>query len=599
MNLSMEKSQSFLNRRLLKLALPLRLAFGSVILVSLGGGLLVIAQAYVLSQVIDRVYLGKQVLAQVSTLLLAFGGIILGRSVLTVLAEGLAGQCALQIKTGLRERLFKHFFAIGPAYLEGKSTGDLAARTVQGIGNLDEYFSQYLPQVILAAVLPISILIFVFPLDLLSGIILLFTAPLIPVFMYLIGKYAETLTQKQFLALSRMSAVFLDTLQGLATLKTLSQSQARSDKIRVASDHYRKATLGVLRVTFLSALVLELVGTLSTAIVAVEIGLRLLNSQVDFSQAFFILVIAPEFYLPLRQLGLRFHAGAAGVSAARAIFEVLDEPVKVSTEIGGEAARIDILDNPNRPGNQSSTDFEITFDHVSFAYPDNKQDALQEVSFTFKASEITLLVGASGSGKSTAAQLILRLIEPQEGRILINQVPLAAYDIYQWRRLVAWAPQRPYLFQSSFLDNFRVAKKDASLAEVRHAATLAELDDFIQSLPAGYETVIGERSARLSGGQAQRLALARAFLKDSPILILDEPEANLDQELRNRIQANILSLCHGRTILVIGHHMQNLRQSGQIVVLENGRIVQTGRHTELVAKAGAYTRLCEQEDGEA
>ena len=297
-------------------------------------------------------------------------------------------------------------------------------------------------------------------------------------------------------------------------------------------------------------------------------------------------------------LGLRFHAAAAGVSAARAIFEVLDQPVPEMPEGASGAEIIGIFDNGGLPEAHLAASFEITFDQVTFKYPERSQDALQGASFTVKPSEITLLVGGSGSGKSTVAQLLLRLIAPQAGQILINQRLLAEFDIHQWRRLIAWAPQRPFLFQSSFLDNLRVGNSKATLEEVRRAAILAGLDEFIQSLPAGYETLIGERGARLSGGQAQRLALARAFLKDAPILVLDEPEANLDPELSERIQDSILRLCQGRTVLVIGHHMQSLRQSGQIVVLESGRVVQTGSHADLLAQSGAYARLCSQGGGE-
>ena len=588
----METAKEFLNQRLVNLALPLRQAFGLVIVISLAGGLLVIAQAAILSQVISRVFLGHQALSQVSTSLWILLAIISGRAVLAALSEGLAGQCAIQIKTTLRERLFRKFFELGPAYVQGKASGELANRALQGVENLDAYFSQYLPQVILAVILPVCILVFVFPLDILSGIILLVTAPLIPVFMYLIGKYAETLTRRQFTALGRLSAVFLDTLQGLATLKALGQAASRGDKIRVASERYRSVTLSVLRVTFLSALVLELVGTLSTAVVAVEIGLRLLNSQLDFSQAFFILVIAPEFYLPLRQLGLRFHAAAAGVSAERSIFEVLDTPVPATHQ----TAAATLIDK--KGGESQPASVEIDFDHVSFSYPERNVDALQDASFTIQPFTLTMLVGRSGSGKSTAAQLLLRLVEPQSGRLLVNGRPLGDYDVREWRRLVAWAPQRPYLFQASIAANLRIARKNASLDEILHAIALAGLSDFVQSLPAGLDTVIGERGARLSGGQAQRLSLARAFLRDAPLLLLDEPEANLDPEIRQHIENSILQLRQDRTVVVIGHHLPALQRSSQIVVFENGRVTETGRHGSLMERGGAYARLVSREGDE-
>ena len=598
----MENSPGFLNRRLLGLALPARLTLGWVVFLGFAGGLLVIAQAAVLSLVIGRVFLAGQVLSQVSPYLVGLVGIILVRSILVAAAEGLAGQLAIQIKTSLRERLFRHLFELGPAFLQSQTSGDLAARAMQGVENLESYFSQYLSQVVLAAVVPLSILVFVFPLDLLSGVILLVTAPLIPVFMYLIGASAEKLTRRQFSALSRMSAVFLDTLQGLAALKALNQADARLEKISTASERYRVGTLQVLRITFLSALVLELVGTISTAIVAVEIGLRLLNSQLDFQQAFFILVIAPEFYLPLRQLGLRFHAGTSGVSAARAIFEVLDQhrpggsPLAETSVVGTRGSvqqKMNAVHPSTVPALQDK--MEISFKEVSFTYPDRSLEAVNGVTFTIHPSEITALVGGSGSGKSTLVQLLLRFLSPQAGQILVNGRSLNDYDIRDWRSRVSWVPQQPYLFQDTLLANILLAKPEATLAEVREAVRLAELEEFIQTLPSGYDTPIGERGFKLSGGQAQRLALARAFLKNAPFLVLDEPASHLDPELSGRIQAAIQRLCQDRTVLIVAHRLQTIRQAGQIIVLaEGGRMVENGSHTNLLSKAGLYSQLYEQ-----
>jgi ATP-binding cassette, subfamily C, bacterial CydD len=233
---------------------------------------------------------------------------------------------AVRVKNNLRQMLSRRIFELGPAYVQGERSGELSAVVVDGVESLDAYFSQYLPQLVLAAAVPVAILVVVFPLDLLTGIVLLLTAPLIPLFMILIGKAGERLTKRQWVTLSRMSAYFLDTLQGLTTLKLLGRSQARAGEIEQVSERYRAVTIEVLRVTFLSAFALELVATISTAVVAVEIGLRLLAGRIAFEQGFFLLLLAPEFYLPIRLLGQRFHAGMSGVSAAVRIFEVLDAP---------------------------------------------------------------------------------------------------------------------------------------------------------------------------------------------------------------------------------------------------------------------------------
>ena len=313
-----------ITRRLLALARDSRLALAATILAGFLAGLLTIGQASALSQVVARVFLGGQTLPDVTGLLQLILIIVFLRAVLAWGSEVSANAVAVRVKSDLRQRLFDKILRLGPAYTRGERTGELVNAAVEGVEALDAYFSQYLPQLVIAALVPLSILFFVFPQDPLSGLILLLTAPLIPVFMYLIGKTAEALTKRQWDTLSRLSAHFFDSLQGLTTLKELGQSKAQARSIADASNRFRDITLDVLRVTFLSALVLELVATVSTALVAVEVGLRLLYGQMAFQPALFLLLLAPEFYIPLRMLGLRFHAGMSGTSAARRIYEILD-----------------------------------------------------------------------------------------------------------------------------------------------------------------------------------------------------------------------------------------------------------------------------------
>src|SRR5437868_13000496 len=313
-----------MHRRLLSLTRDSRTALLLTILSGFLAGLLTIGQAYYLSSTVNGVFLEGQTLADVAGWLRLILIFIAGRAFLTWLNEVSANLVAVKIKSDLRERLFHHILDLGPAYTRGQRTGELTTAAVEGIEALDAYYSQYLPQLVVTALIPISILIVVFPIDLLSGIVMLITAPLIPFFMILIGKGAEIVTKRQYQTLSRLSAHFLDSLQGLTTLKLFGQSKAHARTIAQVNEHFRDVTLGVLRVTFLSALALELIATLSTAVVAVEVGLRLLYSGMSFQQALFLLVIAPEFYLPMRMLGQRYHAGMSGVTAARRIFEILD-----------------------------------------------------------------------------------------------------------------------------------------------------------------------------------------------------------------------------------------------------------------------------------
>ncbi len=594
-----------LDSRLLRLTRSVRLGLGLTILLGLLGGILMVIQAGLLSGAIDRVFLGGASLADVTPLLLGLAGIA-GLRGLAAWGGAVTGQAvAGRIKQDLRERLFAHLLRLGPAYSGAERSGELAHTLLEGVEELDAYFSQYLPQIALAALVPITYLIVVFPADPLSGLVLLVTAPLIPFFMILIGKAAEILTRRQWGVLSRMSAHFLDVLQGLTTLKLFGRSRKQIEVIGQISDSWRRTTLGVLRVAFLSALALEMLATISTAIVAVEIGVRLLYGGLDFQRALFVLVLAPEYYLPLRALGVRFHAGMAGVEAARRIFAILETddkgqsnrqdatspPGLLSTRGEEEKAGMDASLSSFSVASSASWRFDIAFRDVSYAYAGRDGAALNGVSFTLAEGEQVALVGPSGAGKSTIAALLLGFIVPQSGTIKLGGSPLDSIDPDEWRARLAWVPQRPYLFYASALDNIRLGRPQATPDEVTWAARQAQADEFIRALPEGYNTLIGERGARLSGGQAQRIALARAFLKDAPFLILDEATANLDAESEALVQAAIERLLERRTALVIAHRLQTVTRADRILVLDGGRVVEAGPHAELVAAGGLYSRL--------
>ncbi|MFN2135955.1 MAG: thiol reductant ABC exporter subunit CydD, partial [Candidatus Promineifilaceae bacterium] len=524
------------------------------------GGLVIVLQAYLLSQSVDRVYLGGASRSDIILLLALLLGAIFLRAILAWGRDTTAHRIAADIKRVLRDRLFERLLDQGPVLTLRGQTGEQTAVLTEGIEALEAYFAEYLPQLFVSALIPLIILIVILPADPISGLVLLLTAPLMPLFMVLIGRTAERLTKRQFNQLSRMSGYFLDILQGLTTLKQLGQSKNQARNIARISNQFRQTTMSVLRVAFLSAMVLELLSTLSVAIIAVSIGLRLLTGGIDFALGFFILILAPEFYLPLRQLGQRFHAGMTGTAAAVRIFAMLsiDSPESAVQSPKPETQTLD-------PG-----PWTITLNNISVTYPNRNRPALKDVSLTIEPGKTTALVGPSGAGKSTLTSLLLRFIEPGKGRIYAGDQDLATLDPKNWREQIAWVPQSPALFQGSIAENIRLARPDAEQEEIIAAARLARLHNFIDGLPAGYETEIGERGLRLSGGQAQRLALARAFLKDAPLLILDEPTAHLDRQTEAELQEATQELMAGRTVLVIAHRPHTLESADRIVRLEMG-----------------------------
>ncbi|MCK9530166.1 MAG: thiol reductant ABC exporter subunit CydD [Gammaproteobacteria bacterium] len=541
----------------------------------LAGGFLLIWQAWLLARVINAAVVEGTPLDGLWHWLWPLLGVFALRAVLAWWSEQVAFRAAAQVKLALRQRLYRHVQALGPAFLHGERSGELSSLLVDGVEKLEAYYARFLPHMAITALVPLAILAFVFPLDWVSGLVMLLTAPLIPLFMILIGKGAERLNQKQWRQLARMSAHFLDVIQGLTTLKLFNASRREAQVIAAVSDVHRKSTMAVLRVAFLSSLVLEFFSTVSIAVVAVLIGFRLLFGEMAFFHGFFVLLLAPEFYLPLRQMGAHYHARMDAIASAERLVEVLETPVPAT---------------PAEPAPPPAGPFAITFDKVAFDYPGGRR-ALAEASFRIAPGETVALVGPSGAGKSTLLNLLLGFLQPGAGQIRIETTDLARMERDAWLRQVAWVPQRPRLFHGSVRDNIRLARPDADHAAVEQASRLAHAHEFITRLPQGYDTPVGEGGQGLSGGQVQRIALARAFLKEAPLVVLDEPTASLDAQSEVLVQAALARLAEGRSLLVVAHRLATVRQADRIVVLDQGRVVEQGKHAALLAAGGLYARL--------
>ena len=543
-------------------------------------GWLIIVQAWLLARVVSAVIIRHQHLAEVWGYLAAMLPIFALRFALMRASENVAFEAAAQVRRDLRGRLYEHLQALGPLWLTRQSSGDIANTIVTGIDALEAYYARYLPNMSLTALVPLSILVFVLPQDWVSGLVLLLTAPLIPIFMILIGKGTETLNQQQWQLLSRMSARFLDSLQGLTTLKLFGVSRHEAEVVAALTEEYRIGTMKVLRVAFLSSVALEFMSTISIAMVAVFIGFRLFYGEMQFFNGFFVLLLAPEFYLPLRNMGTFYHARMEAIGAAQNLLKLLDTPIPPHAQATGGTQKLD-----------AGQEVRIRFDAVTVRHAADLPPALDAVSFAALPRGLTALVGASGAGKSTALHALMALVQPEAGRILVNETPLTALDATDWLRHVAWVPQRPHVFEGTVRDNIALGQSDPPQDEVERAARAAQAHDFIAALPQGYDTPLGERGLGLSGGQVQRLALARALLKPAKLVLLDEATAQLDAQTQAQVGEAILALAKERCVILAAHRLSTVLQADHVVVLEAGRVIEQGAPADLLRADGAFARL--------
>ena len=541
-----------LDPRLLQYARATR----TFLFVSVGLGalsaLLIVSQAWLLADVVASAFSGGKSLAQLQTPLMVLLCVVVARAVVAWAAELAAGRSSARAKSQLRSALLKRVAGLGVDSSRKQRTGELAVLATRGVDALDGYFSLYLPQLFLAVIVPLVVLGAVVGGDWISAAIIALTIPLIPLFMALVGATTRERMDRQLRTLQRLAGHFLDVVGGLPTLKVFGRAKAQAASIREISERYRDTALSTLRITFLSSLILELVATFSVALVAVAIGLRLMGGELGLRTALFALVLAPEAYMPLRQLGANYHASAEGMAAAEQVFGVLEQPLPP------RGTRRDLPDMATA---------DIAVDGLWVTYPDRSGPALEDVSLSVEAGEVLALAGPSGCGKSTLLSVLLGLTVPERGTVRVGDVELADLDPDAWHSQLAWVPQRPHLFAGSIAENVLLGRREASSEELWEAIGAAGLADLVRALPEGLDTVLGDRGAGLSAGERQRVALARAFLRDSPLLLLDEPTANLDGQTEHEVLEAVRRLSQGRTVVLVAHRPALLSLADRVLTL--------------------------------
>ena len=531
-----ERRGGALDPRLLRYASTTRRFVVLAVVVGGTTALLVVAQAWLIATVVNNAFFHHGSLSTLRDPLLLLLAVIVGRAVLAWATERAAHRASASAKSELRHSAAKHIAALGPPGLEQQDGGRLTVLVTTGIDALDGYFSRYLPQLFLAVIVPVTIIAVVSGADWISAVLIAVTVPLIPVFMGLVGLTTRDRTAARMRSVQRLAGHFLDVVAGLPTLKVFGRAKAQARAIAEVTDRYRTTTLATLKLTFLSSLILELLATVSVALVAVAVGLRLLDGDMNFHAALFVLVLAPEAYLPLRALGANFHASADGMKAAEQVFELLETPV-----------------DQRAGGNVRPRDSSIHITGLDVTYLGRRIPALHDADLTVEPGETVALTGPSGCGKTTLVGVVLGLNRPSAGVVHLGGVDLCDLDLDAWRAGIGWVPQRPHLFARSVADNVRVVRPDATDAEVAAALEAAGLAAVVGRLPHGVDTPLGDGGAGLSLGERQRLALARAFVRDARLLVLDEPTASLDAETESDVLDAVRRLTQGRTALLVAH----------------------------------------------
>lgn len=509
---------------------------------------------------------------------------------LSWLRERIGFICGQVIRQRIRQQVLDKLQQLGPAWIQGKPAGSWASIIIEQIEDMQDYYSRYLPQMYLAVFIPLVILITIIPINWAAGFILLVTAPMIPLFMTLVGMGAADANRRNFVALARLSGNFLDRLRGLETLRLFNRAEAETAQIATSSEDFRSRTMEVLRLAFLSSAVLEFFASISIAVVAVYFGFSFLGELnfgsyglgITLFSGFLILILAPEFFQPLRDLGAFYHAKAQAVGAAEALESFLN------TE--GEQMSIGSQTLPDdAPLTLQAYDLEILSPNgVLLAGP---------LSFELQAGQRVALVGLSGAGKSSLFNLLLGFL-PYRGSLQVNDIELRELAAADWRRQLSWVGQNPHLPAQTLRANILLGNPQASAAQLQHAVEQSYVSELLPHLPQGLDTEVGDNAARLSVGQAQRVAVARALIGPCRLLLLDEPAASLDAHSEQRVMQALNAASHKQTTLLVTHQLEDTEDYDRIWVMDRGRIVQQGDYATLSAQPGLFANLIAHRSGE-
>ncbi|GKW09810.1 cysteine/glutathione ABC transporter membrane protein/ATP-binding protein [Pectobacterium carotovorum subsp. carotovorum] len=573
------KQQSKLAQRWLRLSLLLGFLSGA----------LIVAQAWLLATLLHALIIEHAPRESLfSPFLLLIATFIL-RALNSLLRERVGFLCGQAVRQHIRKLVLDRLQQLGPAWVQGKPAGSWATMILEQVDDMQDYYARYLPQMYLAALIPQLILITLFPINWAAGLILFLTAPLIPLFMALVGMGAADANRRNFLALARLSGHFLDRLRGMETLRLFHRGQAETEQIRHASEDFRSRTMEVLRMAFLSSGVLEFFASISIAVVAVYFGFSYLG-ELDFGHygmgvtlfaGFLVLILAPEFFQPLRDLGTFYHAKAQAIGAAESLVTFLAEE--------GESVGFGTYEF------SSDTAIAVRAEDLVVLAP-NGTPLTQPLTFDIRAGERIALVGISGAGKSSLLNALLGFL-PYRGSLTVNGKALNSLTSESWRKQLSWVGQNPHLPEPTLRSNILLGNPQASPLELQYAIEHAYVQEFLPQLPQGLETTLGDGAARLSVGQAQRVAVARALIHPCNLLLLDEPSASLDAHSEELVMSALNAAARSQTTLLVTHQLNDITDYDAIWVMEEGRLVQQGDYQTLRAEAGPFAALLAQRQG--